>query len=153
MGKEEEFLKQIDEKIDKFRRESNKHKNLHRRFRYLIFSFAALTSVCSGLAIYTVSYQTEINILILVIGALTGLVTSLEGIRSPADLWVMERDVLYCLTDLKEDYLYQTAGESTVDTDKYHKRMLEILNSSKEKWLNDLQDDSAGSDESLGQTT
>lgn len=134
MSKHAEFCKQIKNKIEHFDKESTDHKHMHRRFRYAIFCLAGLISVLSGLAISFDSMQANINVLIIVVGAVIGIITSIEGVRRPQDLWLMERNVYYALLDLKEDYEFEVAGEANVDVDSYHKKMQQILNSSKEKW-------------------
>ena len=134
MSKHAEFCKQLQAKIEHFNTDSTKHKHMHRRFRYAIFFLAGLTSVLSGVALSFSSLQTDINVLIIVVGAAAGIITSIEGVRRPQDLWLMERNVYYALLDLKEDFEFELAGSALVDVDSYHNKMQQILNSSKEKW-------------------
>ena len=135
MKKEEVFLEQINSKIEKFDSDSSNHKKLHRTFRYFIFIFAAVTSVFSGLALSFPEVQTNLNIMILLIGAASGIITSIEGLRRPFDLWIMERNLYYSLLDLKEDFEYQATDNGKINIDDYHIKMQEILNASKEKWV------------------
>lgn len=144
MSKKETFLKQIDEKISRFEQESSKHKKLHRKFRYSVFFLAAFTSILSGLALSYSDFQVQLNFAILVIGAVSGVVTSLEGMRRPFDLWIMERNVYYSLLDLKEDYEYQSSDNDEDITDDYHRQMQELLNASKEKWTKKLKVEEKG---------
>ena len=152
MSKHDEFCKQINAKIAHFNTESKEHKYLHRRFRYSIFMLAGLTSVLSGLALSFTNIQVEINVVIIVVGALTGIVTSIEGVRRPQDLWLMERNVYYALLDLKEDYEFEMAGQQPVNVDSYHNKMQQILNSSKEKWFKKISQEKPEPTESLVET-
>lgn len=141
MGKKEEFGAQITRKINRLELESVKHKRMHRRFRYTVILLTALTSVLAGIALSFEAVQTEMQISILIIGALSGVVNSVEGIRRPFDLWMMERNVYYSLVDLKEEFDYELSSGDAVNLDAYHRQMQEILNLSRESWSQILQKD------------
>ncbi len=134
MSKEEVFLRQINDKILNFDRASSHHKLLYRIYRYILIAFVAITSISSGLALSFDWLQTELNIVILVVGALSGVVTSIEGMRQPLELWRIERNTYYSLLELKEKYECLTADSSQEDINYYHQRMEEILNASKKTW-------------------
>lgn len=134
MSKNDYYMTNINKKIEKFNKESTKHKNHHRYYRYGVFLLAAITSILSGAALGFTNIQTELNFLIVVIGAIAGVVTSIEGLKRPHDLWIMERNVYYSLLDLKEEYEFETNENQESIVDEYFYRMQQILNSSKEKW-------------------
>ncbi len=134
MSKESYFVELLSQKIQKFDDESNKHKNRHRQYRYGVFALAAITSILSGAALGFTDLQTELNFMIVIIGAIAGVLTSIEGLRRPHDLWIMERNVHYSLLDLKEEYEFKKHGNESVDVDLYFERLQLILNASKQKW-------------------
>ena len=134
MSKETYFVELLSQKIQKFDDESNKHKDRHRQYRYGVFALAAITSVLSGAALGFSNLQTELNFAIVIIGAVTGVLTSIEGLRRPHDLWIMERNVHYSLLDLKEEYEFKKRGDQPVNIDLYFERLQLILNASKQKW-------------------
>lgn len=148
MGKKEEFGEQISRKIKRLELESKKHKHMHRQFRYTVILLTALTSILAGVALSFESVQTEMQITILIIGAISGVVNSVEGIRRPFDLWIMERNVYYSLVDLKEEFDYEVSADVLVDIDAYHQRMQEILNLSRESWSQIVKKDAKTSDSS-----
>ncbi|MCP4270132.1 MAG: DUF4231 domain-containing protein [Candidatus Brocadiaceae bacterium] len=146
MSKEEVFLRQINDKILKFDRASSHHKLLYRIYRYILIAFVAITSISSGLALSFDWLQTELNIVILVVGALSGVVTSIEGMRQPLELWRIERNTYYSLLELKEKYECLTADSSQEDINYYHQHMEEILNASKETWNKAKDREDSGAD-------
>ena len=61
--------------------------------------------------------------------------SSIEGMRKPAELWILERNVYHALKDLLLELDYQFAEKNTnLDVDEFFDRMINILNSSKQKW-------------------
>lgn len=135
--KQETFLlDQINQKIKDFQKDSAKHKNLHRAFRYGAFAFTAILSVLSGLALYYPSASQLINIAILVISATAGFVASWEGTRKADELWIHERTTLYALIDLKREWEFTILGENNKKEKRgeiFHK-LQTLLNQSGEKW-------------------
>jgi hypothetical protein len=93
----------LDNRIDRFDKESTSHKKLFRRFRYIVFGLTALSSVLAGLALAFPRIQTEITVVIILTAAATGIATSVEGLRKPNELWIHERTIYYSLLDLQRE--------------------------------------------------
>ncbi len=138
--KEAFLAKEIDEKIDYFRIESNKHKRTHRNLRYSAFAFTAVLSALSGMAIYFQNFSTIFNICILVISALAGLFSSIEDVRKADELWIHERNALYALIDLKREMVYQLKSNENKEAllDKVFIELQYILKQSKDKWTSSI---------------
>lgn len=131
-----EFLRaQLDEHIDNFDVESRKHKQLYRGLRYTVFTLTAASAVLASLALTTVASDRWINLLIVILSATIGVLTSIEGIRKPSELWIHERNTHYALKDLKRELEY-TAAESlsSAIVDDFFARLQAILGAAGEKW-------------------
>lgn len=135
MKKVEFLLAELNKKIKMFGDDSRKHKKMHRGFRYAAFAFSAIASLLAGLALYLPGYQTTFNVVILTIGALSGVIASIEGIRKPDELWIHERTTFHLLNDLKREIEYKQTSEMTeCEVDELFARLQSLLTNAGEKW-------------------
>jgi hypothetical protein len=125
----------LDERIGHFRDESAKHKKLYRLTRYTVFSLTACSTILASFALTFVEFQTWFNLAVILTTAASGVVTSIEGLRKPAELWILERNVFYTLNDLKRELEYNSAYKAQeLNADEYFQRMQEVLNATSDKW-------------------
>lgn len=135
MNKRDYLLDQIGKKANDFQKESTKHKNLYRSLRYTVFSLTACSTVLAGVALWQPEHHTTINLLIVLVTAAVGILTSIEGLRKPSELWIHERTTYYALLDLQREVEYKTTDNSDDKTlDLYFSQMQELLGTSGEKW-------------------
>jgi hypothetical protein len=138
--KAEFFRKELETQVKKFGDESSKHKNMYRKLRYVIFGATGLSIVLEGIAIGRAEYQYCLNIAILITTATIGIVSSVEGLRKPNELWILERAIFNSLKDLQREFEYELAGnETTLDTSDYFRKMQAVLSSAGESWKNGMQ--------------
>jgi len=135
MSKEDNLKEELQNQISNFDRESRKHKDLFRLLRYTTLVLTGSATVLASVALTYADIQSWLNMIIVVVTASAGVITSIEGLRKPAELWIHERNVLYELKDLQREINYQAAATGTIqDTDNYFQQLQQILGSSKEKW-------------------
>jgi hypothetical protein len=135
MMKVEQLKAEMDRQISHFDEESKKHKRIFRGMRYVVFVLTGLSTVLAGAALNLPDYQRHFNLAIVLVTAAAGVATSIEGIRKPAELWVLERNLYDALKDLQREVDFRAAGEiSEDDVDSWFGRMQEILITSTEKW-------------------
>jgi hypothetical protein len=100
-----------------------------------VFSLTACSTVLAGLALSYPKLQGTLNMVILLVTAAIGVLTSIEGLRKPGELWIHERTTHYALKDLKRDLEYRTAElEQRVVLDDFFLRLQAILGAAGEKW-------------------
>jgi hypothetical protein len=133
---EETLLELLEKAINRFQRESNKHKRLYRGLRY---TAVGLTGCATVLASAALRFQddTQLWLNLAVVGATTlaGIVTSIGGLRKPSELWIHERRILYDLIDLERTITYEGSKPGGLqDVDQYYKRLEQILTISIEDW-------------------
>ena len=135
-----------------FKKESTGHKQLYRRLRYIVFGVTACSTALSGLALALPHMQIPFNVAIVFTTAAVGVVSSIEGLRKPSELWIHERTVYYSLRDLERDLHYQLAEQSdpTV-TDRVYQRMQDVLGSARDRWSRQIAGRST-TDASLSET-
>jgi hypothetical protein len=135
MNKQEYLLNQLEQKIASFRDDSKQHKSLYRNLRYLVFGLSAISTVLAGVALNYPELNSSLTLSILFVSTLAGVVTSVEGLRKPAELWIHERTTYFALMDLKREVEFKLDDNSFSDAiDEYFYRMQEILGASGEKW-------------------
>lgn len=139
-SKEAFLFNEIDQKIEDFQRDSKKHKDMHRNFRYWAFGLTAVLSTLSGLALYYPENSTIFNISILAITAIAGFLSSVEGIRKADELWIHERTTYYALKDLKRELEFELrgSGDKTKVLDACFVKLQSLLNQAGEKWSSGL---------------
>jgi hypothetical protein len=135
MTKHAYLAAELDKHIAWFDKESTKHKNLSRRFRYCAFILTAAASVFAGLPVVFSEYQVPMSLLILVTTSTLTVVNSLEGLRKAGELWIHERTTLYRLHDLRRDLQFHSEDPSNpVDVDALYNEMQECLQSARDRW-------------------
>lgn len=135
MNKREYLLDQLEQKINGFRDDSKQHKTLYRNLRYSVFVLTSISTLLAGLALKYPEVSSTISVAIVFVSAAVGVVTSIEGIRKPAELWIHERTTYYALMDLKREVEFNLDENSSSErVEKYFFRMQEILGASGEKW-------------------
>ena len=148
VGKSAYLVRELEACIKAFDRESTRHKQLFRRLRYIVFGLTACSSALAGLALAFPKIQTGTTVGIILTTAAIGIVTSVEGLRKPSELWIHERTIHYSLLDLQRALGYYLAADSTnpeeseptspMDTNAYFERLQSILGSSQDKWSRDI---------------
>ena len=135
MDKGDCLAKQLADHIAWFAKESRAHKRLHRALRYLVFSLTATSTALAGFALAAAEFQRPINIAIVLATALIGLVTSIEGLRKPSELWIHERTIYYSLKDLQRELQFH-GGENpdAKFADDVFDRMQIVLGSARDRW-------------------
>lgn len=124
----------LDAHIKLFDGESKKHKRLYRALRYMVFGLTAASAVLAGAAAAGQIGQWS-NVLIICASALIGLVTSIEGLRKPSELWIHERGIYHALHDLKREVEFEAAGNITEQViEQYFERLQNILSAGSERW-------------------
>lgn len=135
MTKKEYLLQQLKEKIDVFEIDSKEHKRLYSQLRYSVFALTALSSALSAVALKLPGWNATISLIIVFVSATVGIITSIEGIRKPAELWIHERGTYFTLMDLKREVEFELDENSPPDSiSEYFRRMQEVLEASGEKW-------------------
>jgi len=130
-----DFLRtELDIQIDRFGKESTKHKEMYRNFKYLIFGLSGISTVLAGIAA-GLNNQYYLNIGIIITTALISVVNSIDGLRKPSELWIMERNLFYALKDLRRELEFDLSKTNgSISIDEYFDRMQGLLNSASEKW-------------------
>ena len=143
------LAKEIAKNIEWFDKESTLHKRLHRKLRYSVFGLTALASALSGVALAMPDIQIPMNVAIVLATVDVGVVTSIEGLRKPSELWIHERTILYSLKDLERDLNYRSNGQVdlAVEDDVYD-RLQQVLGSARERWGRQIAGKSVGVPES-----
>ncbi len=135
MSKGDCLAKQLADHISWFEKESKAHKRLHRTLRYLVFTLTAVSTALAGLALAIPDIQRPINIAIVLVTASIGLVTSIEGLRKPSELWIHERTIYYSLKDLQRELQFH--GDESPEqkfSDDVFDRMQIVLGSARDRW-------------------
>ena len=125
------------EVIGRFKKESEKHKLLNRRLRYFLFGLTGFATVLSAAALQhstddQVRWFLNFSVVLVSVGA--GIVTSIEALRKPSQLWILERSVFHALEDLKRELEYEGSEATETKVDLYFYRMQRILAASNEQW-------------------
>lgn len=135
MDKRQFLLDQLADKVKVFKAESEKHKRLYRRLRYAVFLLTSLSALLAGLSLKFPESAAAISVVILLVSAGTGVLTSVEGLRKPSELWIHERMTYYMLMDLQREAAFVLDEASPPDlVEKYFFRLQEILGASNDKW-------------------
>lgn len=137
MGKREYLVNQLELKINSFKVDSRRHKNFYRRLRYSVFVLTSISTLLAGLglSLKVSDYSSIINLAIVFVSAAVGVITSIEGIRKPAELWIHERTTYYALMDLKREVEFKLDENSSLElVEKYFFKMQDILGASGQNW-------------------
>jgi len=144
MSRADQLLTELSQQIKRFYDESEKHKSLHRKYRYWLFSLTAGSTVLAGLTIPNTPamFKTSVSLAVVAVNALAALFTSVEGLRKPGDLWIHERTIYHALKDLQREIKYYLSAATIADDaklDQFFLRMQSILSASLEKWMGTVQ--------------
>lgn len=135
MSKGEQLHKELKEQIERFNKESTKHKRLYRMLRFTAFGLTACSTILASAALSMAGSTEWLNLAVVIATAAAGVASSIEGLRKPAELWIHERNILYSLKDLEREMKYEAAQGGTVpNVDQYFHRLQAILSASREKW-------------------
>lgn len=126
---------ELTARITHFEDESRAHKTLYRTFRYWSLGLSAGASVLAGAALVLPGQAGWIGLLVLAATSGAGVVTALEGLRKPAELWIHERATLNRLRDLKRELDWHAArGEGEAQAEALFERLQQVLAGSAEQW-------------------
>jgi hypothetical protein len=135
MSKLEYLQSELDKHIASFDKESTKHKNMHRCFRYSVFTLTGLSTVLAGLPVAFPSVQMPVSLLVLVTTATLAAVNSIEGLRRAAELWIHERSIFYELLSLRRKLTFQASEPvPPPDVDGLFRDMEDVLQSGRDRW-------------------
>jgi hypothetical protein len=135
MDKRKRLLDQLTEKVEQFKGDSDRHKDLYRGLRYSVFFLTSLSALLAGLSLKLPESSSIISVIILLVSAAVGVLTSIEGLRKPSELWIHERTTYYALMDLKREVEFVVDDNAPKEVvEQYFFRMQEILGASNEKW-------------------
>ncbi|MDN3689041.1 DUF4231 domain-containing protein [Cyclobacterium jeungdonense] len=132
-----DFLKsELDSQIERFEKESTKHKRMYRWIKNTTFILAGVSTVLAGIAVGSETSQYYLTIGILVTTAAISILNSIEGLRKPGELWIMERNLFNALKDLKRDMEFDLEeNKGAIPVSDYFDKMQSLLNSAGEKWI------------------
>jgi hypothetical protein len=134
MTKLDILLVQLNKHIVFFDDESKKHKKLYRSIKYAIFTLTAISTILASLAAASMGGP-YMNILVVVVSAAIGLLTSIEGMRKPAELWMHERALHHAFEDLHREIEFHRQGNlSDADIDTFFARIQGLLSTSASEW-------------------
>jgi hypothetical protein len=135
-----EYLKvQLKEHAGRFKEDSEEHKRMFRVLRYGAFFLTAVTTALASLALAFPPYNNNISVAIVALTALTGVLTSVEGLRKPGELWIHERTTYYALLDLQRQLEFQEGDpEDPSSVDRMFAQLQAILGASGEKWTGQI---------------
>jgi hypothetical protein len=135
MDKRQYLLKQLTDRVDDFKADSERHKHMYRRLRYSLFFLTSLSTLLAGLSLRFPESSPGMSVAILSVSAVAGVLTSIEGLRKPAELWIHERTTYYMLMDLRREIEFAVVGETSEEAvGEYFSRMQQVLGASAEKW-------------------
>ncbi len=139
MDKRAYLLDQLGQKISGFKEDSRRHKLLYRNLRYCVFVLTSISALLAGLALKFPDISPFFTVGIVVVSATVGVLTSIEGLRKPAELWIHERTTYYALMDLRREVEFKLDADSPAETvEEYFFRMQRILGASGEKWTRNI---------------
>lgn len=135
-----DFLnKELDAHIERFDKESQKHKKMYRSTKYITFGLTALSTILAGIAVGSEEFQYYLNICIVITTAAIGVANSFDGLRKPGKLWTLERNIYYSLKDLKRELMFELEKNEEVSAQKYFDRFQALLNAAGEKWSKNVE--------------
>ncbi|MFT3745787.1 MAG: DUF4231 domain-containing protein [Pyrinomonadaceae bacterium] len=135
----EELLKKVTSERRRFDEESTKHKRLYRKLRVLAIVLTGLATVLGGASLFPGVNRDLMSLGIVFVTAATGIVASIEAIRKPSELWMIERNIFHTLSDLRRELEYYGSERlNQKQLDAYFARLQEILYSSRQEWRRNI---------------
>lgn len=134
-SKYDRLMHQVETELRRFDRESTRHKRMFRWFRNIALGLTALATVLASAGLLFPTASESLGFALVVVTAVTGFIGSIEGLRKPSELWMIERNIFHTLADLRRELEYH--GPEGIDDerlDTYFARLQDILYSSSQKW-------------------
>lgn len=123
----------LEEQITFFSNEANKHKSLYRSCRYAVASLSALSAVLAALSF--ILPQDYVSLAIILVSAISGVISFREGLRKPYELWLNERATCHQLLDLQRDIRFYLNEHSSLDQiTVFYQRLQAIVIGSGKNW-------------------
>ena len=130
---------ELDRSIKWFHDEADRHKILYRRCRYSVFALMASATVLAAVTLaLPEQYRPISNVAVVVVTALSGIITSVEGLRKPGDLWQDERSFEYALRDIRRNVEFYIVDENETEVEKHFQQVQAVLRASGDKWLSHI---------------
>jgi hypothetical protein len=140
-SKYERLLTEVRTEIDRFDVESTKHKKLYRRLRYSILGLTGAATALGSVKLILPQADNWAGFLIVLVTVAAGACTAVDGIRKPAELWMIERNIFHTLNDLRRELEFHGSdGSDEEHLDKYFARLQDILYSSSQKWSKNIKE-------------
>ena len=95
---------------------------------------ATVLSATAAAAAKHPDWEIPLNLVLVLVTVAAGIVSSIEALRKPSQLWILERSVYHALKDLKRELKYEGSRVPDPQVDLYFKRMQSILAASSEQW-------------------
>jgi hypothetical protein len=126
----------LDEDIERFNKESKRHKHLHRRAQTAIIVLTASTAIVAGAGLVIPDAGHTVQFIVLCLASTTTAVASWSEMRRARELWHHERMVYYALKDIaREVEFYDRVRTLRPDeVEAYFQRAISILGTSTHKW-------------------
>jgi hypothetical protein len=127
----------LKSEIDRFDKESKKHKKIHRRSQTATIILTAITTIVAGSGLILPDPSDKaVQFVVLCLTASTAAVTAWAEMRRARELWQHEREVYYALIDIQRGMEFVLANrEPTQDELKgWFGRIDAVLGSSFHKW-------------------
>lgn len=140
----------LQEQITFFSDEANKHKTLYRSCRYAVASLSAVSAVLAALNF--ILPEDYVSLAIILVSAISGVISFREGLRKPYELWLNERATCHQLLDLQRDIrFYLNENSSLEQVTVFYQRLQAIVIGSGKNWRQLLA--SASNDNTLHQNS
>jgi hypothetical protein len=126
----------LHEDIERFEKESRRHKHLHRRAQTAIIVLTAGTAIVAGAGLVVPGAGQTVQFIVLCLASTTTAVASWSEMRRARELWHHERMVYYALKDIaREVEFYDRVGTLTPKAvEDYFQKASSILGTSTHKW-------------------
>ena len=127
----------LKNEIDRFDKESNKHKNIYRNTQVGIIVLMTCTTIAAGAGLVLTNMQSHmVQFVVLCLTASTTALTGWAEMRRARELWQHEREVFYALVDIRREIQFLSSHRILSDDDlvEYFQRISAVLSSSSQKW-------------------
>lgn len=129
------LLCQVTTELGRFDKESTEHKHLYRQYRYRALGLTALATVLGSASIVLPDYHEAVGFAIVAVTAAANVVVSVESIRKPSELWLLERRIFHMLSDMRRELeYYGPEGFDEQRLDACFTQLQDVLNASSQKW-------------------
>jgi len=133
LGKYEDFRQMLDEQIQNFSDDAEKHKRLYRACRYSVSILGALSAVLAALTFWF--DDNLVKLAVVIASSASGVIAFTEGLRKPYELWLNERSTHHSLQDLQREVQFYLDEDSTSEEiEPYFLRRQSIVIASGQNW-------------------